>query len=122
MLLDASEMAVYEFSKYLLSALDTDFHENRFGQVDEDLIGIEKLERAEIDSYETGGLGFSHSLTRDWVQFEHATFGECPDWPIWRCTLAQYKAALQGYRQFLDMPMSIDSELIIDIPDGVPGE
>ena len=58
MLFDAPEMVVYEFSKYLLSALDTDFHENRFGQVDEDLIGIEKLERAEIDRYQTGGWVF----------------------------------------------------------------
>jgi hypothetical protein len=36
------------------------------------------------------------------------------------CTLAQYKAALQGWRKFIDMPKSIDSELIIELPDGTP--
>lgn len=33
---------------------------------------------------------------------------------------AQYKAALQGYRRFLDLPKSIDSELTIELPDGGP--
>jgi hypothetical protein len=120
-LVDASEMVIYEFNKYLLSAIDTDFLENDYGQVDDVLIGIGQLERCEIDTYETGGMGFDHSLTRDWVQFEHAIYGECPVWPIWRCTLAQYKATLQGYRRFLDMPINLDSELIIDMADCVPG-
>ena len=106
------------YEKYLLSALDTDFNQNRYGQVDEVLAGIETLERGEIGSYETGGNGFCHSLTRTKVTFEHSIFGECTEWPLWSCTLAQYKAALQGYRKFLDMPESIDSELIVDLPDG----
>ena len=58
-----------------------------------------------------------HTLTLERVTFEHAIFGECPEWPIWSCTLAQYKAALQGWRKFIDMPESIDTELIVDLPD-----
>lgn len=70
------------------------------------------------DAYDAGGNGFSHHIARNRVRFEHSVFGECPEWPIWCCTLAQHKATLQGYRRFLDMPKSIDSELIIDLPDG----
>jgi hypothetical protein len=121
MLMDAPETTVREFNVFLLTALNSDFHENDYGQVDDVLIAIDKLERGEIETYETGGQDFAHSLTRDWVQFEHAVFGECTEWPLWRCTLAQYKAALQGYRRFLDIPKSLDSELIIDMPDCVPG-
>jgi hypothetical protein len=107
-----------DYNKYLLSAINTDFSENRYGDVDETLAAVEKIERGEIDEYDTGGQGFCHHITRDRVRFEHSVFGECPEWPIWCCTLAQYKAALQGYRRFLDMPESIESELIIDLPDG----
>ena len=54
-LLDAPEVKVDQFEKYLLSALDTDFNQNREGQADEVLADIEKLEKGDIDSYETGG-------------------------------------------------------------------
>lgn len=107
------------FNQYLLSALDTDFNQNRQGQIDEVLADIEKLERGEIDRCMAGTADtLMHTLTREKVTFEHSIFGECPDWPLWSCTLAQYKAALKGYRKFLDMPESIDSELIVELPDG----
>jgi hypothetical protein len=103
---------------YRLSGALSDFLENRHGDVDETLAAVEKVERGELDVYDTGGEGFCHNITRDRVRFEHSVFGECPEWPIWCCTLAQYKAALQGYRRFLDMPRSIESELIIELPEG----
>ncbi|RYD98700.1 MAG: hypothetical protein EOP50_04745 [Sphingobacteriales bacterium] len=108
------------FNKFLLSALGTDFIENRFGDVDETLQRVSRIERGELDQYEWEGQGFTHHITRSRVRFEHSVFGECPEWPIWCCTLAQYKAALEGYRRFLDMPASIDSELIVELPDGEP--
>ena len=117
LLIDAPEVITNSFNKYLLSALDTDYNQNRQGQADEVLADIEKLEKGDIDSYETGGNGFCHSLTREKVTFEHSIFGECPDWPLWSCTLAQYKAALQGWRKFIEMPKSIDTQLIIELPD-----
>ncbi len=107
-----------DYNKYLLSALDTDFSENRHGQVDEALDAVQKIERGELASFDTGGQSFWHHINQEGVRFEHNVFGECPEWPIWCCTLAQYKAALQGYRRFLDMPRSIESELIIDLPEG----
>jgi len=105
------------FEKYLLSALDTDYttHPEWCDQV---LSEIDQLERGEITSYVWDGQGFQHQMTVSKVTFEHSIFGECPDWPLWACTLAQYKAALKGYRKFLDMPKSIDTELIVELPDG----
>lgn len=106
---------------YRLSGALSDFSENRHGDVDEALAAVGKIEQGTLDQFETGGQGFVHHITRNRVRFEHSVFGECPEWPIWCCTLAQYKAALLGYRRFLDMPKAIGSELIIDLPDGEPG-
>ena len=117
-LIDAPESSINGFKKYLLSSLSTDFPAHHPEDMDEVLEDIKRLEMGEIQSLETGGEGFCHSLTPTHVTFEHSIFGECPEWPIWTCTLAQYKAALQGWRQFVDMPKSIDTELIVDLPDG----
>lgn len=105
---------------YLISGALSDLSQNRHGDVDKVLSNVEHVERGLQDSYEWEGQGFTLHMTRQRVRFEHSVFGECPEWPIWCCTLAQYKAALLGYRRFLDMPKSIDSELIIDLPEGKP--
>ena len=105
---------------YILSGALSDFLAHHPGLVDEALEDIAKLERGAIQTAEWGGEGFCHSLTPTKVTFEHAIFGECPEWPIWSCTLAQYKAALQGWRKFIDMPKSIDTELIVELPEGIP--
>jgi hypothetical protein len=116
-LIDAPVSTVREFNKYLLSAIETDFLAHHPRLADEALEDISKLECGAIQTAEWGGEGFCHSLTPTQVTFEHAIFGECSEWPIWSCTLAQYKAALQGWRKFIDMPKSIDSELIVELPD-----
>lgn len=84
------------------------------------LAQVGKVESGDLSEYQYEGQGFVHHITRQRVRFEHSIFGECPEWPIWCCTLAQYKAALQGYSRFLDMPESIDSELTIELPEGEP--
>lgn len=119
-IVDTPEPTVHEFNKYLLSALGTDFPSHHPDMADTVLQDIEKLERGEVETAEWEGQGFWHRISRTTVTFEHAIFGECPEWPIWSCTLAQYKAALQGWRKFIDMPKSIDSELIVELPDGDP--
>lgn len=119
-LLDAPPETSRVYNGYLLSALDTDFPEYDPTLADDILKQIERIERGEIDAYEYEGQGFTQHITRDRVRFEHTIFGECPEWPIWYCTFAQYKAALQGYRKFLDMPKRIESELIIELPEGEP--
>ena len=73
----------------------------------------------EINQYIAGGNHFTYTMNQHLVIFENCVFGECYEWPIWECTLVQFKAALQGWRQFLDIPKSIDAELIIDLPDDV---
>jgi hypothetical protein len=105
------------YHTYLLSALDTDFIENRFGICDMVLAKIESIERGEVDEYMYEGQGFMHIIRLDGVTFEHMIFGECYSWPRWTCPMAHYKAALKGWRRFLDMPESIDSELIIELPE-----
>lgn len=119
-LVDESEERTDRFNNYLLGAVTTDFSENRHGDVDEALAAVQKIEDGALEQFETGGQGFVHHITRSRVRFEHSVFGECPEYPIWCCTLAQYKAALLGYRRFLDMPKSIDSELTIELPDAEP--
>jgi hypothetical protein len=105
------------YSTYLASSLVSDFPSHYPDWTDTVLQDIEKLERGDVEAAEWEGDGFWHHISRTTVAFEHAIFGECPEWPIWWCTLAQYKAALQGWRKFIDMPKSIDSELIVELPD-----
>lgn len=106
------------YEKYLLSALGTDFPAHHPEDADAVLADIERLERGEIQECFAGTTDtFMHTLTPTTVTFEHAIFGECPEWPIWSCTLAQYKAALQGWRKFIEMPKSIDTELIVELPE-----
>lgn len=108
------------FDGYLLPSITSDFSDNRHGHLDLVIESVKGIEQGAIDAYEWEGQGFTHHISRSRVRFEHSVFGECPEWPIWCCTLAQYKAALEGYRRFLDMPESIDSELIIELPEGEP--
>jgi len=116
-LLDASPEIVRLYNKYLLSALCTDFPSHHPELADDAIDDIAHIERGEIEVAEWGGEGFCHSLTRDTVTFEHAVFGECPEWPIWSCPLSHYKVALLGWRRFIDMPRAIGSELIIELPN-----
>lgn len=116
-MIDASREAFRMYNEYLLSALSTDFPEHHPELIDGVLHDIERLERGEIETAEWGGEGFCHSLTRDKVIFEHTIFGECPEWPIWSCPLSHYKAALLGWRRFIDLPKAIDTELIVELPE-----
>jgi hypothetical protein len=119
LLIDAPELVANQFNEYLLSAIQHDYSEHDPEDCDEVLHDIKRLESGEISSCVAGTPDhFMHSLTATRVTLEHSIFNE---WPIWACTLAQYKAALEGWRRFIDMPKSIDSELIIDMPDCVPG-
>lgn len=105
------------YHTYLLSSLHSDFNENRFGACDDVLSEVERIERGEIDEYMYEGQGFMHIIRSEGVTFEHMIFGVCPEWPIWTCPLPHYKAALKGFRKFVKMPESINSELIIELPE-----
>ena len=116
-LFGAPEEITAGYQSYLLSALSSDFNENRFGACDHVLSEVERIERGEIDEYMYEGQGFMHIIRREGVTFEHMIFGVCPEWPLWTCPLPYYKAVLKGFREFVKMPESIDSELIIELPE-----
>lgn len=103
---------------YLLcGALASDFYPNHPEHCDFVLQKIAQIESGEIEEYMWEGQGFLHYIKPDSVLFEHNIFGECPEWPLWSCSLAQYKAALLGWKKFIEMPKSIDSEFIVELPD-----
>lgn len=116
-LLNKDTEITYGYNNYLLSAIYTDLPEYDPSFVENILDKIKQIEEKKIDSYEYAGDGFTHLITYDKVLFEHTIFGECPEWPLWHCTLEQYKAVMQGYRQFLKMPKCVESELFIELPE-----
>jgi len=105
------------YSKYLLSTLESDFSENMFGDYDKLLKEINKLEEGEKVSFIFECDGFTHYVSTHSVTFEHTIFGVCPHWPLWSCPLSHYKIAVQAARDFFAMPVSLDSELIVELPE-----
>jgi hypothetical protein len=116
-MIDTSERTRNSYGQYLLSSLDSDFLENRFGACDELLKEIEKIEGGEIENFVFDYNGFIHHVSTKSAIFEHAIFGVCPHWPLWSCPLSHYKIAVQTARDFFAMPESLDTELIVDLPE-----
>ncbi len=116
-LIGAPEKITAGYQTYLLSALSSDFNENRFGICDMVLAKIESIERGEVDEYMYEGQSFMHIIRLDGVTFEHMIFDECYSWPIWTCPLSHYKATLKGFIDFIKMSKNINSELIIVLPE-----
>ena len=116
-MLDTPKNISWSYRKYLLSSLDSDFLENRFGACDELLKEIEKIESGEIEYFVFDYNGFIHYVNKKSAAFEHAIFGVCPHWPLWSCPLSHYKIAVQAARDFFAMPVSLDTEVIVELPD-----
>lgn len=104
------------YSSYLLPSFRHEFGAD-IEYCDEVLAQIYRLEKKEINHYLAGVNHFTYTMNPHEVIFENCVFGECYEWPIWSCPLLQFKVALQGWRKFLDIPKSIDAELIIDLPE-----
>ena len=116
-IIDVPESFRKPYSQYLLSSLDSDFSENRFGAFDELLKEIEKIERGESENYFFETNGFTYHIGKNSVTFEHAIYGVCPHWPLWSCPLSHYKIALQAARDFFALPESLDTEVIVELPE-----
>ena len=114
---DAPEKVRRPYSKYLLSTLDSDFAENRFGSCDKLLNEIKKIEDEEIENFVFEYDGFIHYVNKNSVTFEHAIFGVCPHWPLWSCPLSHYKIAVQAARDFYALPESLNSEVVVELPE-----
>ena len=116
-MIDTSEQIKNSYGQYLLSSLDSDFFENRHRDCDLVLIEISKIENGELNDFVFEFDGFIHYVGRDSVTFEHAIFGVCPHWPLWSCPLSHYKIAVEAARDFFAMPESLDTELIVELPE-----
>jgi len=116
-MIDVSESIRKPYSQYLLSSLDSDFSENRFGAFDELLKEIEKIEQGKSENYFFETNGFTYHIGKNSVTFEHAIYGVCPHWPLWSCPLSHYKIALQAARDFFALPESLGTEVIVELPE-----
>jgi len=109
------------YRKYLCDILVADFQSG--GLCYEMLEEIEKLEKGAIDYTQWDGNIFSARCTRDGVQiYSHIDDADDAETrPEGRFTLAEVKAALIGWRKFLYMPKSLDTRLVIELPEtGTP--
>ena len=75
------------------------------------------MENGKLDNFSFEFDGFIHYVSRDSAAFEHAIFGVCPHWPLWSCPLSHYKIAVEAARDFFAMPESLDTELIVELPE-----
>ena len=116
-MIDAPESIRKPYSQYLLSSLESDFSENRFGSLDKILEKIDQIERGDIASYYFESNGFLYYINQKSILFEHAIFGVCPHWPLWSCPLSHYKIAVQAARDFFALPESLDTEVIVELPE-----
>jgi hypothetical protein len=116
-MIDTTEQVRKSYSQYLLSSLDSDFYGNRFSDLDILIEKIESVEKREIKDYILHSGGFTQYISRYSVVFEHAIFGVCPHWPLWSCPLSHYKIAVEAARDFFAMPESLDTELIVELPE-----
>jgi len=111
------EALTQPYGRYLGNSIDEDLSGNYPEEVDFVLDYVAKLERGEVEGDTFFYHDFVHSLSRTAVTFEHAIFGECYEWPLWSCSLAEYKVALEGWRIFIALPPHIDNEMIVELPE-----
>ena len=104
------------YKNYLASAIEVDYWADDIGRINAALADVGKLERGEITLVFHGNT-FSHGLTPTQVVMEHSDCGAVSHWPLWTCPLSNYKAALEGWRTFIQMPDDVASELIIELPE-----
>jgi hypothetical protein len=116
-LLDAPKNLKEAYCQYLLSSLSCDFAENRKGTCDKVLYEIKRIENNEIKNYFFEGDELFHYANRESVLFESAIFGVSPHWPLWSCPFSHYKIAVQAARDFYAMPVSLDTELVVELPE-----
>jgi len=105
------------YDRYLCAMLGSDFQSAN--TCDMQLKNIAQLETGEVDFTDWGGNAFFADYTRDGVQI-YLQIDEDDDAqtrPEARFTLAEVKAALIGWREFLQMPESLDTRLVIELTD-----
>lgn len=107
-----------DYSKYLCSALHFDFPAPQY--CEEVLSQMEKVQNGELQKTGWSGNAFNTDIYSDRVEIDHQQFGGLPDWPVWTCSVAEFKAALEGWKRFLEMPVDASTEVIVDLPEPPP--
>lgn len=104
-----------EYSKYLCAVLHFEFQDARY--CEEVLIEIRKLEQGEIEKTGWAANAFITDIYSDRVEIDHQQFGGLPEWPMWTCSLQEFKVALEEWKNFLEMPVDASTQVIVELPD-----
>ena len=113
-LVGAPEDQASRYNRYLCSALLNDFQS--LGTCIQLLVEINFLERGKKTEFEWAGSAWFIKLRRGGVQIGHQTNcqGENEEG---RFSLAEFKGALQGWVQFLEMPQSLEAKVEVQLPE-----
>ena len=106
----------HRYHVYICGVLSFDYQS--VGSCEETLRSAEEVERGNQESFTASGNAWTKTITREGVQIDSHTVPWWDEQPDGRFTLAEFKAALEGWRRFLQMPASLDSRLVITLPDG----
>jgi hypothetical protein len=80
------------------------------------LEGISLIENEEAVSIDRSSNNFIVEFSKPHVTIDFALAdAEDLDWPIWKFSLIEVKTALLGWKAFLEMPMSENQQLEIDL-------
>ena len=77
---------------------------------------IASVERGELSEGGWAGNAWRTTVTRGGVQIDHHTNPEWDEQADGHFRLAEFKAAIEGWKHFLEMPASLDSRLEISLP------
>jgi hypothetical protein len=56
------------------------------------------------------------SIYKERVDVEFLIAEDHSDWPAWSCSLGVFKAAFEGWKHFLEMPLTLSSSLEVALP------
>jgi hypothetical protein len=105
----------HRYHVYICQLLVSDYHDAN--NCDNILREVEQVERGEKKSSMASGNAWTKTITREGVQIDHHTVPWWDEQPDGHFTLAEFKAALEGWKRFLQMPPTLDSRLVITLPD-----
>jgi hypothetical protein len=101
---------------YLCGVLQSDFQS--VDNCDAALSEVSRIEIGEVAEWLHSGNQWVTTIRREGVQIDHHTISEWDGQSEGNFTLAEFKAALEGWKRFLQMPASLDSRLLITLPNG----
>jgi hypothetical protein len=79
---------------------------------------IENVEHTDQTTFRGSGNAWTTTITLAGVQIDSHTVPWWDEQPEGHFTLTQFKAALEGWKRFLQMPVSLESRLVVTLPDG----